>query len=48
MVSTLMYNKISLSKIPQFRRYYIKNPHIAHLNEILELQKKISAINGAY
>ena len=37
-----------LSKIRQFRGYYIKNPHIAHLDEILELQKQTSAINEAY
>jgi len=48
MVSKLMYNRISLSKIRQFRGYYIKNPHIAHLDEILGLQKRISAINEAY
>jgi len=44
----LMYNRISLSKIRQFRGYYIKNPHIAHLGEILRLQKRIFAINEAY
>ena len=43
-----MYRRTRLSQILQFRVYYIKKPHIAHLDEILELQKKISAINEAY
>ena len=44
----LMYHRTSLSKILPFRGYYIKIPHIAHLDEILRLQKKISEINEAY
>ena len=36
----LMYHRTSLSKILQFRGYYIKIPHIAHLDEILGLQKE--------
>ena len=43
-----MHHKTCLSQILQFRGYYIKKPHIAHLDEILELQKKISAITEAY
>jgi len=41
-------NRISLSKILQFRGYYIKNPLIAQVDEILGLSKKISAIDEAY
>ena len=40
-----MYYRRSLSKILQFREYYIKIAHIAHLDEILGLQKKMSEIN---
>ena len=42
-----MYYRRSLSKILPFRGYYIKIPHIVHLDEILRLQKKISEINEA-
>ena len=43
-----MYHRTSLSESLQFRGYYINKPHIAHLDEILGLQKKISEINEAY